>query len=126
MGPPPDVRHIRRSDRGSTSVSLRRRSSTSRHHAVIIAGDREGLRNLVLPQMSTDDEAADRRKSIWDRLGVHPFRGMWNDIHRRAPFYLSDWTDAWTYRVIPSTFDMFFKKYVHPRSEVSGIKFLMF
>lgn len=28
---------------------------------------------------------------------------MVNDIRRRAPFYLSDWTDAWDYRVVPST-----------------------
>jgi hypothetical protein len=34
---------------------------------------------------------------------VRLFRGMINDIRRRAPFYLSDWTDAWTYRVVPST-----------------------
>jgi len=113
----PSIQNLRRqssrSDRGSTSLSLRRRSSASRHHAAAIAGDREGVRNLVTTYPSTDDDAAaDRRKSIWDRLGVHPFRGMWNDIRRRAPFYLSDWTDAWTYRVIPSTFDMFFKKYV--------------
>lgn len=31
------------------------------------------------------------------------FRGMVNDIRRRAPFYISDWTDAWDYRVVPST-----------------------
>lgn len=31
------------------------------------------------------------------------FRGMVNDIKRRAPFYMSDWTDAWDYRIIPST-----------------------
>lgn len=31
------------------------------------------------------------------------FRGMVNDIRRRAPFYMSDWADAWDYRVIPST-----------------------
>lgn len=31
------------------------------------------------------------------------FRGMVNDIRRRAPFYMSDWTDAWDYRVVPST-----------------------
>jgi hypothetical protein len=49
-------------------------------------------------------------KSLWDRVGVHPFRGMWNDIRRRIPYYPSDWTDAWTYRVIPSTIDMYFKK----------------
>lgn len=32
---------------------------------------------------------------------------MINDVRRRAPYYASDWTDAWDYRVIPSTVYMF-------------------
>ncbi|KAF4120492.1 anion exchange family protein [Geosmithia morbida] len=39
---------------------------------------------------------------------IHPFRGMVNDIRRRAPFYISDWRDAWDYRVIPATIYMYF------------------
>jgi hypothetical protein len=80
----------------------------SRHHTAVLAADRDGLQGLV----ADDAVSAQPRKSLWDRLGVHPFRGMWKDIRRRAPYYLSDWTDAWTYRVIPSTVDMYFKKYV--------------
>lgn len=95
-----------RSDR--RSASLRRRSSASRHHPAVIAGSRDGLHGLV----AAENVASQRRKSVWDTLGVHPFRGMWKDIHRRVPYYLTDWTDAWTYRVIPSTVDMYFKKYV--------------
>jgi hypothetical protein len=30
-------------------------------------------------------------------------RGMYHDVRRRLPWYVSDWTDAWNYRVIPST-----------------------
>jgi hypothetical protein len=30
-------------------------------------------------------------------------RGMRNDILARAPYYWSDWTDTWNYRVIPAT-----------------------
>jgi hypothetical protein len=30
-------------------------------------------------------------------------KGMRNDIRARAPWYFSDWTDAWNYRVIPAT-----------------------
>lgn len=41
---------------------------------------------------------------------VHLFRGMLNDVRRRAPFYLSDWTDAWDYRVVPATVYMYFAK----------------
>jgi hypothetical protein len=42
---------------------------------------------------------------------VHPFRGMVNDIRRRAPYYVSDWLDAWDYRVVPATVFMYFAKY---------------
>ncbi|KAJ7695721.1 HCO3 transporter family-domain-containing protein [Mycena rosella] len=34
--------------------------------------------------------------------------GISNDIRSRAPYYLSDWTDAWNYRVIPATALIFF------------------
>ncbi|KDN41036.1 hypothetical protein RSAG8_07742, partial [Rhizoctonia solani AG-8 WAC10335] len=37
-----------------------------------------------------------------------PFSGMFADVKARAPFYLSDWTDAWTYRVVPATAMIFF------------------
>lgn len=37
---------------------------------------------------------------------------MIQDIKRRAPFYWSDWTDAWDYRVVPATIYMYFAKYV--------------
>ncbi|KDN63094.1 hypothetical protein CSUB01_00168 [Colletotrichum sublineola] len=39
---------------------------------------------------------------------VKLFRGMVNDIRRRAPFYVSDWIDAWDYRVVPATVYMYF------------------
>ncbi|KAK3995605.1 HCO3 transporter family-domain-containing protein [Cladorrhinum sp. PSN332] len=39
---------------------------------------------------------------------IHLFRGMANDVCRRAPFYPSDWRDAWDYRVVPATVYMFF------------------
>nr|XP_018259912.1 anion transporter [Kwoniella dejecticola CBS 10117]OBR82070.1 anion transporter [Kwoniella dejecticola CBS 10117] len=34
--------------------------------------------------------------------------GMYNDIRNRIPWYVSDWTDACNYRVIPSTWFIFF------------------
>jgi hypothetical protein len=43
------------------------------------------------------------------------FSGMINDIRRRAPFYWSDWKDAWDYRVVPATVYMYFAKYVVSR-----------
>ena len=38
--------------------------------------------------------------------------GIFFDIRARAPWYLSDWTDAWNYRVVPATALIFFAKYV--------------
>ena len=38
---------------------------------------------------------------------------MVKDVRRRAPYYWSDWVDAWDYRVVPATVYMFFAKYVH-------------
>lgn len=38
--------------------------------------------------------------------------GVVSDIRSRAPFYLSDWSDAWNYRVVPATALIFFAKWV--------------
>lgn len=45
-----------------------------------------------------------------------PFHGILHDIRARAPFYASDFKDAWNYRVIPATAMIFFAKYArhHP------------
>lgn len=39
---------------------------------------------------------------------IRLFRGMINDVRRRAPYYWSDWVDAWDYRVVPATVYMYF------------------
>jgi hypothetical protein len=39
---------------------------------------------------------------------IHFFRGMANDLRQRVPYYISDWTDAWDYRVVPATVYMYF------------------
>ena len=39
-----------------------------------------------------------------------PGVGIIADIRARAPWYLSDWTDAWNYRVVPATALIFFAK----------------
>ena len=41
---------------------------------------------------------------------IRPFRGIIQDIRSRAPYYPSDWTDAWNYRVVPATLLIFFAK----------------
>lgn len=45
---------------------------------------------------------------------IRLFRGMINDVRRRAPYYWSDWKDAWDYRVVPATVYMYFAKYECP------------
>lgn len=37
-----------------------------------------------------------------------PFSGVIKDVRGRLPYYLSDWTDAWNYRVVPATIFMYF------------------
>lgn len=55
------------------------------------------------------DAATTRRTpSFVPKLGA----GIISDIRARAPWYFSDWTDAWNYRVIPATALIFFAKYV--------------
>jgi len=36
--------------------------------------------------------------------------GIFRDIRARAPWYWSDWKDAWNYRVLPATTLVFFAK----------------
>lgn len=50
------------------------------------------------------------KKHAWWQTRL--FRGMINDVRRRTPFYMSDWMDAWDYRVVPATVYMYFAKYV--------------
>lgn len=45
----------------------------------------------------------------WRRWrALRPGRGMWHDVKRRAPYYWSDITDAWTYRTLASVVRMYF------------------
>ena len=36
--------------------------------------------------------------------------GILRDVKARAPWYVSDWSDAWNYRVVPATALIFFAK----------------
>jgi len=53
--------------------------------------------------------SSSRREKKWWKIRL--FRGMVNDIRRRAPYYWSDWRDACDYRVVPATIYMYFAKY---------------
>lgn len=61
----------------------------------------------------TADSKPPRAPKWWK---IRPFRGMINDVRRRAPYYWSDWVDAWDYRVVPATVYMYFAKYESPYS----------
>ncbi|OMP86976.1 putative transporter [Diplodia seriata] len=50
--------------------------------------------------------ASTHRHAKWWQ--IRWFRGIVHDIRRRAPYYVSDWTDAWDYRVVPATIYMYF------------------
>ena len=63
-----------------------------------------------MEQISTNASARSRHVPKWWKIRL--FRGMINDVRRRAPFYWSDWKDAWDYRVVPATVYMYFAKYV--------------
>lgn len=46
------------------------------------------------------------RTPKWWRIRL--FKGIIGDLRRRAPYYWSDWKDAWDYRVVPATIYMYF------------------
>lgn len=64
--------------------------------------------SAAAPTPATAADAAPRRRARWWKVRL--FRGMVDDVRRRAPYYWSDWTDAWDYRVVPATVYMYFAK----------------
>ncbi len=83
----------------------------------IISSDKGKEGNIV-----TTVAAASRSPSVTLRTTATPervlgklrrvglFVGIVNDIRSRAPYYTSDWTDAWNYRTIPAIVLIFFAK----------------
>jgi hypothetical protein len=64
-----------------------------------------------LPPLEPQSEQRGRlvpRPTAWWQIQL--FRGMANDVGRRAPYYWSDWVDALDYRVVPATVYMYFAK----------------
>nr|XP_031860208.1 uncharacterized protein CI109_004340 [Kwoniella shandongensis]KAA5527280.1 hypothetical protein CI109_004340 [Kwoniella shandongensis] len=52
------------------------------------------------------DTVGQRGRGGWWKVRL--FAGMKRDIRARIPWYISDWRDSWNYRVIPSTWFIFF------------------
>ncbi|KAI0682808.1 anion exchanging protein [Cytidiella melzeri] len=61
------------------------------------------------PSISPDNLPSNDRATIprWWR-SIRIGSGIVRDVRARAPFYVSDWTDAWNYRVIPAIVLIFF------------------
>lgn len=91
----PTERHRQTSQRRSRASSFKSRSS----------------RRSVTRQRSPDPSRTylkeeEKSRDAWYKTTL--FSGMVNDVKRRAPFFWSDWKDAWDYRVVPATVYMFF------------------
>ncbi|KAJ4310461.1 hypothetical protein N0V94_008432 [Neodidymelliopsis sp. IMI 364377] len=61
---------------------------------------------VPIERQRTYSSRSGKSKDAWWKTRL--FSGMVNDIRRRAPFYWSDWSDAWDYRVVPATVYMYF------------------
>lgn len=59
------------------------------------------------PNFESKQANKPKRDAWWK---VRLFRGMIDDVRRRAPYYASDWLDAWDYRIVPATVYMYFAK----------------
>jgi len=118
----PAHRHERASSQGSSS----RRSKRPWQSRRPFFKDRGQEQNESQEQLSRENSrtntvqnASLTKKTEWWKVQL--FQGMINDVRRRAPFYWSDWKDAWDYRVIPATVYMYFAKYVHGRMHLRHI-----
>ncbi|EPS30081.1 hypothetical protein PDE_05031 [Penicillium oxalicum 114-2] len=92
------------SSRQSASSLNTRNSTYSASHQNQTEQRRQ--QQLLEHEQRTSATSKSPSESKWWR--IHFFRGMKNDLKRRAPFYWSDWTDAWDYRIVPATVYMYF------------------
>ncbi|KAJ4992813.1 anion exchange protein 4 protein [Stagonosporopsis vannaccii] len=91
----PTERHSQTSQRRSRRSSFKSRSSR-----------RSATRQRSPDLRQTYLKENGKSRDAWYKTTL--FAGMVNDVKRRAPFFWSDWKDAWDYRVVPATVYMFF------------------
>ena len=112
--------HISEQPQQEVDDSSRGRNQMTAEPAAIETGQRDNNNarygrsnnnNNNTSTSSSSTRSSSRRKKRWWRIRL--FRGMINDVKRRAPYYWSDWTEAWDYRVVPATVYMYFAKYGH-------------
>lgn len=84
----------------ATITSNHTHSTTVKRHQL--------ARNMSMNESGRLSRESGHEEEHWYK--IHFFRGVINDLKRRAPFYWSDWTDAWDYRVVPATIYMYFAK----------------
>lgn len=96
------------SQRISSIRSGRSGHAPSSRHSTLSANQPNATRETSLRRASTAASAQSSQSKWWR---VRLFRGMIKDVKRRAPYYWSDWLDAWDYRIIPATVYMYFAKY---------------
>lgn len=72
----------------------------------------ESVDTLTQHESGVAANTSNAKDARWWKIRL--FRGMANDVRRRAPYYWSDWKDAWDYRVVPATVYMYFAKYALP------------
>lgn len=97
------------SQRISSIRSGRPGHAPSSRHSTSSAHQRDSARGKPQRRASIAASAQSSQPEWWR---VRLFRGMMKDVKRRAPYYWSDWTDAWDYRIVPATVYMYFAKYV--------------
>ena len=92
---------LTRAEESSKSSPIMQSISTSDHQ--------ESDAKFYREPSNAPTNVSNSRQTQWWKIRL--FRGMLNDVKRRAPFYWSDWKDAWDYRVVPATLYMYFAKY---------------
>ncbi|KAL2868241.1 anion exchange family protein [Aspergillus lucknowensis] len=105
---PPTSEHAqRRSWRSPSKLFASRRPSATVRTQVAGCSSNEphGASEVSTARDYTQGEGSTTEAKWWR---IRFFRGMIDDVKRRAPYYWSDWADAWDYRVVPATVYMYF------------------
>ncbi|KAL2803067.1 HCO3 transporter family-domain-containing protein [Aspergillus granulosus] len=104
--PPAQSPFQRRSWRSPSKFFSRRSSATAgraQPEGAFHERTRTSVSSLARDQSQREESTGNAK---WWRIRL--FRGMIDDVKRRAPYYWSDWADAWDYRVVPATVYMYF------------------
>ncbi|EXJ82355.1 hypothetical protein A1O3_06168 [Capronia epimyces CBS 606.96] len=96
----------RRSSSHSTQRKPWQHSRRPSFHSNHSRPDPEEIQRLSYHVSRQTTRSSHRHEPKWYK--IRWFKGMVDDVKRRAPYYWSDWKDAWDYRVVPATVYMYF------------------